>query len=247
MSAAAPQPEGSAPADAIELVAAGQRLVAAAAERSVTLRLLGGAGVMLHCQRTLAGVPHRQIGDLDVIVPGSAGRQVGAVFQSDGYEPDRRFNAMQGDRRMIFNGPLGKVDVFVDSFELCHRLELTSRLTLEPETITAADLLLTKLQVVELTQKDVDDVALLLTEHELGSGPGDHIDVAYVSELMGDDWGLWRTSSQTLNDVAGRRPELAAKANELAAAFEAAPKTRRFRMRARVGERKRWYEIPDET
>ena len=64
---------------------------------------------------------------------------------------------------------------------------------------------------------------------------------------MGDDWGLWRTSSQTLQDVASRRPQLAAKATELGAAFEAAPKTRRFRMRARVGERKRWYEMPDET
>jgi hypothetical protein len=232
---------------AIEVLAAGRRLVSAAAERSVTLRLLGGAGVMLHCQLTLAGVPHREIGDLDVIVPSSDRRQVGAVFESEGYTPDRRFNAMQGDRRMIFTGPSGKVDVFVDSFELCHKLELASRLTLEPETITATDLLLTKLQVVELTQKDVDDIALLLTEHELGRGPGDQIDVGYMSELMGDDWGLWRTSSQTLQDAADRRPELAFKTKELAAAFEAAPKSRRFRMRARVGERMRWYEIPDET
>jgi hypothetical protein len=247
MSASLPQPDDEARPDAFQLVAAGRRLVAAAAEQSVTLRLLGGAGVMLHCERTLAGVPHREIGDLDVIVPGSDGRGVGAVFESEGYEPDRRFNAMQGDRRMIFNGPSGKVDVFVDSFEMCHRLELSSRLTLEPETIPAADLLLTKLQVVELTQKDLDDIALLLTEHELASGPGDHIDVGYMSALMGDDWGLWRTSSQTLQEVAGRRPQLVAKANELSAAFEAAPKTRRFRMRARVGERKRWYDIPDET
>jgi hypothetical protein len=230
----------------LELVAAGQRLVAAGTERGVALRLLGGAGVVLHCPQTLDGVPHREIGDLDVVVDGSAGRGITAVFGAEGYEPDRRFNAMQGDRRMIFTGPAGKVDVFVDRFELCHRLELATRLSLEPETVTAADLLLTKLQIFELTQKDVDDIALLLTEHELGEGPGDHIDVAYMSTLIGDDWGLWRTSSQTLEDVAGRRPELAAKARELNATFDTAPKTRRFRMRARVGERKRWYEIPDE-
>ncbi len=231
---------------AAEVVAAGQRLVAAGAERDVAVRLLGGAAVVLHCQRTLGGSPHREIGDLDVVVGGTEGREVTAVFEAEGYEPDRRFNAMQGDRRMIFNGPVGKVDVFVDRFELCHRLELADRLSLEPETITAADLLLTKLQIVQLTEKDVVDIALLLTEHTFGRGPGDHIDVAYMSELVGDDWGLWRTSSRTLAEIAVRRPEVAAMTRELNAAFDEAPKTRRFRMRARVGERKRWYEIPDE-
>ena len=170
------------------------------------------------------------------------------MFESAGYEPDRRFNAMQGDRRMIFHGPGGKVDVFVGSFEMCHRLELRRGSTLEPETITAADLLLTKLQVVELNQKDIDDIALLLTEHELASGPGDHIDVAYMSALMGDDWGLWRTSSRTLQDVAQRRPQLVAKATGwVPTRSRRRPRAKRFRMRARVGERKRWYEIPDET
>jgi hypothetical protein len=238
--------DGSGP-DPRELIAAGRRLVAAGAAASVPLRLLGGAGVILHCPRTLGGVPHREIGDLDVIIPASAGRGIAVVFESEGYTADRRFNAMQGDRRMIFNGPVGKVDVFVDNFELCHKLELGSRLELESEVLPAADLLLTKLQVVELTQKDLDDIALLLTEHALAEGPGDHIDVAYLSHLMADDWGLWRTSSQTLTGVAERRPDVADKAHQLGEAFEAAPKTRRFRMRARIGERKRWYEIPDET
>lgn len=247
MSVEPPDPAVQAAPGALELLAAGRRLVAAGQASSVPLRLLGGAGVMLHCQATLAGVPHREIGDLDVIVPGSAGREVTAVFESQGYTPDRRFNAMQGDRRMIFNGIAGKVDVFVDSFELCHRLDLRSRLALEAETIPAADLLLTKLQIFELTQKDVDDIALLLIEHELANGPGDHIDIVYMSELMGDDWGLWRTCTKTLGDVAGCRSDVAAKAQQLEAVFEAAPKTRRFRMRARIGERKRWYEIPDET
>jgi hypothetical protein len=233
---------------ASELVRAGQRLVAAGTQHGLALRLLGGAGVVLHCQATLGGVvPHREIGDLDVAVASSDRRGVTAVFEAEGFEANRRFNAMQGDRRMIFNGSAGKVDVFVDRFELCHRLELTARLSLDPETITVADLLLTKLQIYELTQKDIDDVALLLTEHELGEGNGDHVDVAYMASLLGDDWGLWRTSSKTLEDVAVRRPDVATKAQDLKAAFEATPKTRRFRARARVGERKRWYEIPDET
>ncbi|HEY4277202.1 MAG TPA: hypothetical protein VGM91_03220 [Conexibacter sp.] len=230
----------------VEIIAAGQRLVAAGTAAGVTLRMLGGAGVVVHCPQTLGGQPHRTIGDLDVIVAGNSAREVTQVFEDEGFEPDRRFNAMQGDRRMIFNGEIGKVDVFIDRFEMCHRIDLARRLQLDPETITVSDLLLTKLQVRELTQKDVDDVGVLLTEHTLGDGPGDHVDITYLGEVVGDDWGLWRTSQETLEQIEARRPEVAVPARALREALDAAPKTRRFRMRAKVGERKRWYEVPDE-
>ena len=127
-----------------------------------------------------------------------------SLFQAAGYDADRRFNALQGDRRMIFHGPAGKVDVFVGVFEMCHRLDLSPRLELERDTLTASDLLMTKLQVVEVNQKDIDDTALLLSEHELDEGPGDHIDLAYLRALVYDDWGLWRTATGTLETVAQR-------------------------------------------
>jgi hypothetical protein len=229
-----------------EIVQAGQELAAAATADGVALRILGGAGIILHCPRTMGGVPHREIGDLDVVVDRAGGRRVAGVFEALGYEPDRRFNAMQGDRRMIFEGAIGKVDLFVDRFEMCHRLDLAPRLSLEPVTITASDLLLTKLQIHELTQKDVVDIVALLVEHETGHGPGDHIDLDYLGTIVGDDWGWWRSATGTLQDVAGRAPEIADRAREIEAALDAAPKSRQFRMRARVGERKRWYQLPDE-
>jgi hypothetical protein len=136
--------------------------------------------------------------------------------------------------------------VFVGVFEMCHRLDLSPRLALERDTLTASDLLMTKLQVVEVNQKDVEDAALLLSEHDLGEGPGDHIDLAYLRTLVYDDWGLWRTATGTLELVADRRLDVAAHAREIVGALEEAPKGKRFRMRARIGERKRWYELPDE-
>jgi hypothetical protein len=229
-----------------EMVQAGRQLTVAAAEQELTLRPIGGVGVLLHCPQALAQGPHREFGDLDLAASGDGSRRLGAVFETEGFEPDRRFNAMQGDRRMVFRGEIGKVDVFIGAFEMCHRIELSGRLGLEPDTLTASDLLLTKLQVVELNEKDVQDVALLLTEHALGNGAGDHIDVDYLGALVGDDWGLWRTTTGTLGKVADLRPDVAPRARELAEALDQAPKTRRFRLRARVGERKRWYELPDE-
>jgi Uncharacterised nucleotidyltransferase len=228
------------------LLDASRELTATGQEHGVAVRALGGVGVLLHCPQALSRGPHREFADLDVAVPRDASRQAPAVFEAAGYEPDRRFNARMGDRRMIFRGPVGKVDVFVGAFEMCHRLDLSPRLALERDTLTASDLLMTKLQIVEVNQKDVVDAALLLSEHELGEGPGDHIDVAYLATLVYDDWGLWRTATQTLGVIAERRDDVAARAHGVVDALNDLPKGKRFRLRARVGERKRWYELPDE-
>ena len=228
------------------LLEAAQHLMSTGEERGVALRALGGVGVLMHCPTARSTGAHRPFADLDVAVPRDSARRVPELFQAAGYDADRRFNALQGDRRMIFHGPVGKVDVFVGVFEMCHRLDLSPRLGLERDTLTASDLLMTKLQVVEVNQKDVDDAALLLSEHELGEGPGDHVDLAYLRTLVYDDWGLWRTATGTLEFVAERRVDVAGPARDLVGALEDAPKGKRFRMRARIGERKRWYELPDE-
>lgn len=230
-----------------DLVDEGLVVVDEANERGLVVRLLGGAGVVLHCRSAAGEAAHRPIGDLDAATTRRDAKAVAASLRDRGYAPETRFNALHGERRMIFHGPAGKLDLFVDVFEMCHRIDLTSRLELDTPTLTASDLLLTKLQVVELNAKDASDAALLLREHELASGEGDWIDVDYLATLVGDDWGLWRTATLTLDRLAELEPGVADRAGALRAALDAAPKTRRFRLRARVGERKRWYEIPDEV
>lgn len=226
-----------------ELVAEGVALVQSAQEAGATVRLLGGAAVVLHG----SGVPYRPIGDLDAITRRKDARTLTSALEARGYEPEQRFNALHGDRRLIFYGPQGKLDVFVDRFEMCHRLELGGRLDLDSPTLTATDLLLTKLQVVELNEKDARDAAELLTHHELAAGPGDHLDTDYLAEIVGDDWGLWRTLVGTLDRLPALVPEVSDQAAAVRRVLEDAPKGRRWRMRAKVGERKRWYELPDDV
>jgi hypothetical protein len=225
------------------LVAEGVALVEQAEDAGATLRLLGGAAIVVHS----SGVAHRELGDLDAVTRKAHVRPLTAVLQERGYEAETRFNALHGDRRLIFHGPAGKLDVFVDTFEMCHRIELGGRLAHDAPTIPVADLLLTKLQIVELNAKDASDVAELLRHHALGAGDGDHVDTAYLSGLVADDWGLWRTLDGTLQRVAELEPGLAQPAGELRRVLDEAPKGRRFRMRARIGERKRWYELPEEV
>jgi hypothetical protein len=231
----------------LALVEEGVSLVDAMAERGLVLRLLGGAAVFLHCPGALAGGPYRELGDLDAMTRRADAPALSRALPERGYQPEARFNALHGDRRLIFNGPCGRLDVFVDSFEMCHRIPLADRLEIEARTLTASDLLLTKLQIVEVNAKDAQDAVALLAEHELAAGPGDHIDVEYLSGVLGADWGLWRTVTGTLARLAEREPSVAEPARQLIDAFERAPKTRAFRLRARVGERVRWYELPDEV
>jgi hypothetical protein len=225
------------------LVEEGVALVEAAAGAGLVLRLLGGAAIVLHSGRS----SHRALGDLDAVVRRSDARRLATALAVEGYEPEPRFNALHGDRRLIFHGPHGKLDVFVEVFEMCHRIDLGTRLELDSPTLPVSDLLVTKLQVVELNAKDAEDAALLLRTHELGHGPGDHVEVDYLAGLVADDWGLWRTLTGTLEQLEELHPEVVEPAHALRAALDEVPKTRRFRMRAKVGERKRWYELPDEV
>lgn len=130
---------------------------------------------------------------------------------------------------------------------MCHRIELSERLDLDFPTLTVTDLILTKLQVVELNAKDLLDLELLMREHEFGFDGSDVIDVAYLSGLVRDDWGLWRTLTGTLDNLARHAPGVAPKAEELLKTLAEAPRSRKFQLRAKIGERKRWYKLPDEV
>jgi hypothetical protein len=230
-----------------DIVAEGVAIVVAARDRGAVLRLLGGAAVFIHCPASVAQGPYRELGDLDAITLRTDVVVVSRTLKDLGYEADSRFNAIHGERRLIFSGPRVKLDVFVETFEMCHRIQLRNRIRLEELTLTVSDLLLTKLQIVHLNDKDARDTAALLSEHELARGPGDHIDIDYVGALLGSDWGLWRTVTANLLKVAKLQTHVAAKAQELVTTLDTAPKTIGFRARARIGERVRWYELPDEV
>lgn len=215
-------------------------MVDAVAEQGASARILGGVAVLLHC-----GTAHREPEDIDLVIARDGRDAMERVLLERGYRPNSRFNALHGDTRTIHEGPEGKLDVFVGDFSMCHSLSLGERLDADRPTISVADLLLTKLQVVELTEKDLSDLRALLGAHELAEEDGDVINAGRVAQVLGDDWGYWRTATATLERVADADPALSAKAAALRERVDAEPKSRRYRMRARIGERRRWYELPE--
>jgi hypothetical protein len=176
-----------------------------------------------------------------------------------GYEPDREFNTLHGHRRLFFRDSANDrhLDVFVDEANLCHRIALRARIEVASVTLSPADLTVLKLQVVETNEKDYLDICALFADHDLSEDEnGIGIDVPYIANLAAADWGLWRTMEM----VAGRTerfaldlPDFAAaetvarRLRRLREALDTVPKTRKWKLRARVGERKRWYELPEEV
>ena len=245
-----------------DIVAEGTRLVSLAATAGLTARLLGGVAVRLRCPSAQQPPLARSYGDLDLAAPRKDGRGLRSVLDAAGYIADRHFNALHGDRRLIYVDTAHNrhIDIFLGAFRMCHVLELEDRLTLDAQTLTPADLLLTKLQVVQLNAKDVLDALALLHDFELTAGSGvatdQVIDGAYIADLCAHDWGWYTTVTDNLEKVMAIGSELigaetievvAYRVNALRAALEAEPKSMKWNLRAAVGRRMQWYEEPEEV
>ncbi len=222
------------------------------------LRLVGGVAVRFSCPSAAKDPLKRGYRDADLVGRASETRKIKGLFAELGYVPRDTFNAMQGGRRLIFNDIANgrRVDIFQDFFEMCHKFDLRKRLTLRMETLPLVDLLETKLQIVQMNDKDYRDVLALLIDHELGNDDsGDEINATHIVELCADDWGIYKTFTMSLEKIIGNldryalekadRDSAETRAQKLLEAIEAVPKTLRWKLRGRVGERVVWYETPE--
>jgi hypothetical protein len=236
-------------------------VVREANEQGIPLKLLGGQAVRLLCPL----FPHRARNDqdMDFACVSTAKRQVIAFFDAHGFLGDQRFNVLHGDRQRYFTTADGKtsVDVIMDRLNMCHVLEFRDRIDRLPDTLDVADLLLSKLQIVELNPKDVHDLLHLLSGFEVADGdaPGT-LGLDRIGKLVGEDWGWWRTVTMNLDKVAqladGEHRDLlpearsfdpAVQARVLRRACDEAPKTLKWKLRAKVGDRVQWYQLPEEV
>src|SRR5919206_841000 len=182
-----------------DIVAEGERLLDLADDAGVELRLLGGVAVRLRAP-SLPPALDREYKDLDLAVRKKGAGPLDSLMREAGYEPHVTFNAMNARERALYIDETHgrQVDVFIESFRMCHEIELGDRLALEPRTLPLAELLLTKLQIIELNEKDIRDTVLLLHGHEVAETDGDHVNAARIAELCAADWGVWRTITANL-------------------------------------------------
>ena len=229
------------------------------AERDIGARLIGGMAIRMLAGDRLHPTFERKIEDLDFVVAKRERDTLSALLTESGYQADEHFNALNGATRMLFLDPTNdrQVDIFVGGFRMCHELPLTERLAAMPATLPAAEVLMTKLQIVELNEKDRNDIYSLLLSHDVGAGDEGMINVERIIELTSDDWGLQKTFEVNFERLATGLPDVQLADSEkatisdrialLLTAIAEAPKSRRWKLRARVGERRQWYEVPEEV
>lgn len=244
--------------DAGEVIRAAREVVSEAEKTGVRLRLIGGVAVAVHAADDLEPALRRTPEDIDIVVHSSARSKLDGVFASAGFSADRHFNALNGSERRIYYSSDGiKTDVFVGSFRMCHVIPVDDkRLALDHPTAPLAELIMTKAQVVRLTRKDTTDLIALIRDHDIGDHDDGVINANWIAELCARDWGLWRTVTGTLRQVGGLvhevdvprriRETVGGRVEEILAALDRAPKSAKWKMRSRIGERVAWYELPED-
>jgi len=186
-------------------------------------------------------------------------RNIKSLFLELGYAPREVFNAYYGDQRLIFNDLTNerRIDIFLDIFKMCHKFDFKKRLELNKTTIPLADLLATKLQVVHITEREYRDIIALIHDHEIGDSDGpETINGLRLAELCSDDWGIYKTFTTNIGFILAALKEFQLDSEyenltrkhieELNSRIENIPKTTGWKLRAKIGEKKRWYELPED-
>lgn len=240
------------------------RLIEMAETAGLQLRLMGGLAFHAVVPTWRAPI-ERARRDIDLATRSRDRRAVVELLAAAGYEPDRQYNALYGQKQLYFvDRRLGRpVDVLVDRLEMCHMFEFAERLSVSRPTLPLADLLLSKLQVVRINRKDLLDSLILLRSYDLGESDDGMINARRISGLTSTDWGWWRTVTGNLDRLVNfvheellpeelvtddpPRHDLIAQIESLRAMIDSSSKSLGWKVRARVGERVRWYEEPEEV
>ena len=234
-------------------------LVQDAEAKGIRLRILGSIAYRLQCPNNLHFFEDtkRVLTDVDFGAEKKQNRAIREFLTARGYVPDEGiYMASEGARHAYLHRETGlNVDVFADELYFCHRIPFKDRLELDSPTICTTDLLLEKMQIVEINLKDFKDTIVLMLEHPLShqeSGKKS-IDTDYIADMMRQDWGFYHTFTTNLKRVPAHFAEfpsmqdnqlklIRARIDELLTVLDAAPKTLGWKMRAKVGTRARWYQ-----
>ena len=238
------------------------KIVKEAGKRGARLRLLGSVAFFIHCPtyghfQEKAG---RHFTDLDFAAYFSDSQAICQTLEAMNFYEDREVATTFARSRLIYhleNSGL-YVDVFFDKLDFCHPIYWKGLLELDSPTLPLAELLLEKMQIVQINEKDIIDTIMLLLEHPLGDSDVEVINIERISQLLAKDWGLWRTTTMNLDKVkqlAGQYSQLSDEeqshiVNQVDRSLrriEAEPKSRGWKLRARVGDRVKWYKDVDEV
>jgi hypothetical protein len=231
------------------------RIAEEASRQKIILRLLGAAGIRYHCPKfaRLHDALGRQFTDLDFAAYNSQGKAIRELFPKLGYKYDRRLDMLHGNIRLILESDRFHVDIFFDKLLMNHVIDFKGRLELDYPTLNLTDLFLEKMQIVNITEKDVKDTFVMLREHEVSENEKESINTKYLSGILAKDWGFYYTVTTNLDRLvkefmpsyqqltAEDRNDITQKVEAIRKCIEDQPKSMQWKIRAKVGLSKKWY------
>lgn len=227
-----------------------------AQEEGVGLKLMGGLAIADIAKKGSQKF-QRQYKDLDFFSLNRYNKKITEIFKNANMKPNTTFNALHGATRLIYfdNELECNVDVLIDEFKMCHPLKLKDRVTQDKHyTIPPSDLLLTKMQIVEITENDLKDIAALLNDFKVGTNDTEQeFDANHIVHILSDDWGFYTTFEQNVQTLIcylcskNDCETPVSRIKELWTKIEAEPKSFKWKMRAKVGKKVKWYEEPEES
>jgi len=250
-----------------DFVEEAQRILEAAKDRAIVLRLMGAVALRIHSPKYgyLQESLGRQFSDIDFVSYSRHQHAVEVLFRDLGYSYDpiaaKVFAIEFGySRRLTFTDPEhGRhSDIFFDALEFSHIIPLGDRLQVDYPTLPLAELLLSKMQIAKLTKKDVIDTIMLLREHEVGETDKETVNAKRIARLCAADWGFWRTVTGNLNTTMEHmlsytqltesdKEDLRRKIVKIIEYLEKEPKPLSWKIRSVVGEKKKWYQDVEEV
>jgi hypothetical protein len=234
----------------------GRRVIDAADENELTVRQIGGTAIYEHAETAREEPFKRGYRDVDFVGTRGEEDELIDLMMNLGYDENRRFNMMRTYRLEFQDEENGrKCDYILDKFDFCHQWSLSERIEEDHPTVPIEDLLMSKLQIVEVSDRDVRDMIAMVSDHPVESdGDTEHIDPEYVAGLCEGDWGLYKTTTMSIdrieeyitnNDLPLDEVAIAERLDALRNEIETRPKTLRWKLRSMVGERKQWYNRPE--
>jgi hypothetical protein len=249
------------------------KIVEGAKQRGVVLRLLGALAITLHSSEFTElhhnlkrlGENKRAFTDIDLIGYSKQRVKIREVMEDDlHYLVDQNVLLFRGKERLMYHHreQLYQIDIFLDGLKFSHEIRFGAdpkkgRLLLDYPTISATDLLLEKLQIHSISQKDLKDVIVLLRAHTLDAmdAPGS-INMTHVATVLANDWGFWKDATTNLAEVSSYATkylaeglltgpdltDISEKTNQILSQIEAEPKTSEWKLRERMGDEKPWWK-----
>ncbi|MEM2917450.1 MAG: hypothetical protein QXN63_03740 [Candidatus Bathyarchaeia archaeon] len=231
-----------------------------AGDKGIILRIMGGMGICLHSEEykqlweKLSRLGEKVFTDIDFASYGKFRSKVFEFFRSRGYDIDKKLHMHYGMKRhMYFGGTVPMIEVFFDKLEMNHTISFNKRLEADSPTLPLSELLLQKLQIVKINEKDIKDAIVLLRAHDVGTTDKETINLeAFAQAGLTSDWGFYYTTKTNLQKIKEftngcnvlnemDKKIICERIDKISNFIEQKPKSLNWKLRAKVGPKKKWY------